>query len=93
MNDDEFLNTVYCFGNLSIDVDVMNSLNKIIYNPFVSDRKRAILNNLDIDPDVNYFNTEVVNNCTYFLTDEFNETVNTHWRLNTGKVFAHAYKL
>ena len=28
---------------------------------------------MDIDPDMNYFNTEINNNCTYFLPDEFND--------------------
>ena len=67
MMNDEFINTVYCFGSLSINAVELNSLNKLVYNPFVCDRKRAILNNRDIDPDINYFNsTETAANCTYF---------------------------
>ena len=45
----------------------------MLYNPFVYERKRAILNNRDIDPDISYFNTELTNNCTYLLVDEFND--------------------
>ena len=44
------------------------------------ERKRAVVNNRDIDPDINYFNTEVTNNCIYYLTEEFNDIVRTHWK-------------
>ena len=36
------------------------------------------MNNKDLDPDTNFFNTELTNNnCTYYLADEFNNTVCT----------------
>ena len=47
-NDQEFMNTIYCYGNLSIKSSMIESLNKIVYNPFAYERKRAILNNRDI---------------------------------------------
>ena len=86
-NDEEFRNTIYCYGNISIDSDTLNSLNNIVYNPFACERKRAVLNNLDIDPDINYFNTQAHNECTYHLTEEFNEIIDTHWKPNchTGR--------
>ena len=82
-NDQEFMNTIYCYGNLSIKSSMIESLNKIVYNPFACERKRAILNNRDIDPDISYFNTEISNNCTYYLTDEFNDLVNQNWKPST----------
>ena len=49
-----------------------------MYNPFVCDRKRAVLNNLDIDPDINYFNSvSADNNCTYFLPSELKNVLYT----------------
>ena len=79
VNDEEFKSTVFWYGCLSIDTAILDSLNKMVYNPFTCERKRAITNNLDIDPDISYFNSETQNSCTYFLPDEFNSIVNTHW--------------
>ena len=95
-NDDEFVNTIYCYGHLPINSIILASLNEIVYNPFVYDRKRAIINNKDIDPDCNYFNTQVVHDCTYLLADEFNEIIDKHWKPSAqlGRlILAHAYEL
>ena len=94
-NDEEFVNTIYCYGHLPISVDVLNSLGNTFFNPFVCERKRAVVNNRDIDPDINYFNTEVTNNCTYYLTEEFNDIVRTQWKpsVQLGYVFNYAYEL
>ena len=55
----------------------------MLYNPSVYDRKRAVLNNNAIDPEINYFSTEIENNCTYYLTDEFIDVVDIHsdWKV------------
>ena len=87
-NEDEFMYTVYCYGHMSASSDVMDRLNQIVYNPFVYDRKRTVLNNVDIDPDMNYFNTEINNNCTYFLPDEFNDIIRARRRPNTQGRFS-----
>ena len=77
-DDNVFINAVHYYSNLSMDSSTLEFLNKCIYNPFMYDRKRALLNNRDIDPDTNFFNTEMAcNNCTYYLADEFNRIVDT----------------
>ena len=52
IHDEEFFNTVYFYGNLSVMADIIDSVNSMLYNPFAYDRKRAVLNNNDIDPAV-----------------------------------------
>ena len=54
-NDVEFVHTIYCYGHLPISVDILDSLKNTFYNPFVCERKRAVVNNRDIDSDINYF--------------------------------------
>ena len=78
VDDNEFINTVVYYSQLSMNLSTLEYLNKCVYNPFSYDRKRALLNNKDIDPDLNYFNTEIENNkCTYYLVEEFNNIAPT----------------
>ena len=77
-DDNEFINTVVYYSKLSMNLSTLEYLNKCVYNPFSYDRKRALLNNKDIDPDLNYFYTEIENNkCTYYLVEEFNNIAPT----------------
>ena len=70
VNNEEFCNLILC-SHLAIKTSDIESLNSLAYNPFIYDRKRVLLNNVDIDPDLNYFNSEVsTSNCTYFLPEE-----------------------
>ena len=73
------------------DVDI-NSLNErfknVIFNPFTSEENFVSLENL-ANPDLNFFKpqAEILNNCKYYLEDEFNQDMAPHQNSEQLSVF------
>ena len=73
-DDDRFLDSLAEFQTIPIPVSFA-SLNDKVFNPFESNDDPRILPLVDIDPDLNFYNTiaDISTSCDYHFSDTFNK--------------------